>query len=138
MRDLDIGAIPIGEKDRLVGMVTDRDIAIRGLTNGKNVASLTARDVMTKGIRARCKTQRSWGQLVAGAVLSSVATIAQLGILLAATRSQTLFVISIPLVSAGGAASVYPAVFALGTLRRGHRSCGRPWLHRVDERARLL
>ena len=50
MRDLDIGAIPIGEKDRLVGMVTDRDIAIRGLTDGKDVADLTARDVMTKGI----------------------------------------------------------------------------------------
>ncbi len=50
MRELDIGAIPIGEKDRLVGMVTDRDIAIRALANGTDVASLTARDVMTKGI----------------------------------------------------------------------------------------
>ena len=50
MRDLDIGAIPIGENDRLVGMVTDRDIAIRGLTNGKDLSSLTARDIMTKGI----------------------------------------------------------------------------------------
>ena len=50
MRDLDIGAIPIGENDRLVGMVTDRDIAIRVLANGKDAVSLTARDVMTKGI----------------------------------------------------------------------------------------
>ena len=54
---------------------------------------------------------------VAGAVLSTVATIAQLGILLAATSPQTLSAISIPLVSAGGAASVYAAVFALGALQ---------------------
>ena len=46
----DVGAIPIGENDRLVGMVTDRDIAIRGLANGKDISNLTARDVMTKGV----------------------------------------------------------------------------------------
>jgi CBS domain-containing protein len=50
MRELDIGAIPIGENDRLVGMVTDRDIVCRGLANGKDPKTLTARDVMTKGI----------------------------------------------------------------------------------------
>ena len=46
----DVGAIPIGEKDRLVGMVTDRDIAIRGLANGRDISKLTARDVMTKPV----------------------------------------------------------------------------------------
>ncbi len=50
MRDLDIGAIPVGENDRLIGMVTDRDIACRGVANGQDSASLTARDVMSKGI----------------------------------------------------------------------------------------
>jgi CBS domain-containing protein len=50
MRDLDVGAIPVGENDRLVGMVTDRDIAIRAVAEGKDAARLTARDVMTKGI----------------------------------------------------------------------------------------
>jgi CBS domain-containing protein len=47
MRDEDIGSIPIGENDRLVGMVTDRDIVCKGLANGKDVTSLTARDVMS-------------------------------------------------------------------------------------------
>jgi predicted transcriptional regulator len=47
MRDEDIGSIPIGENDRLVGMVTDRDIVIKGLADGRDVDSLTARDVMT-------------------------------------------------------------------------------------------
>lgn len=50
MRDLDIGALPVGENDRLVGMVTDRDIAIRAVAEGKDVTKLTARDVMSKGI----------------------------------------------------------------------------------------
>ena len=50
MRDLDVGAIPVGENDKLIGMVTDRDIAIRGFANGKDAANMTARDVMSKGI----------------------------------------------------------------------------------------
>lgn len=50
MRDEDIGAIPVGENDRLVGMITDRDIACRGLANGKDVAKLTVGRVMTKPI----------------------------------------------------------------------------------------
>jgi CBS domain-containing protein len=50
MREHDIGSIPIGENDRLIGMVTDRDIVIRGLADGRDLAKLTARDVMTKGI----------------------------------------------------------------------------------------
>ncbi len=50
MQAEDIGAVPVGENDRLVGMVTDRDITCRGLTGGKSPEKLTARDVMTKGI----------------------------------------------------------------------------------------
>ncbi len=51
MRDSDIGSIPIGEDDRLVGMVTDRDIVCKGLAqNGADPSRLTARDVMSPGI----------------------------------------------------------------------------------------
>jgi CBS domain-containing protein len=50
MRDLDIGAIPVGDNDRLIGMVTDRDIACRGVANERDCAKLTALDVMSKGI----------------------------------------------------------------------------------------
>lgn len=56
MKENDIGAVPVGENDRLIGMVTDRDIAIRGLPNGRDVSSLTARDVMSPGI-AYCRTE---------------------------------------------------------------------------------
>jgi CBS domain-containing protein len=51
MRTHDIGAIPIGENDRLIGMVTDRDIVCKGLAQeGFNAQRATARDVMTPGI----------------------------------------------------------------------------------------
>jgi CBS domain-containing protein len=50
MRDQDIGAVPVGDNDRLVGMVTDRDITCRGLANGRKLTELKAKDVMTKGI----------------------------------------------------------------------------------------
>jgi CBS domain-containing protein len=50
MRDSDIGCVPVGENDRLIGMVTDRDIVCRGLADGKDWKSLCARDVMTPQI----------------------------------------------------------------------------------------
>ena len=51
MRDRDIGAVPIGDNDKLIGMVTDRDIVCNGLANdGSDSERLTARDVMTPGI----------------------------------------------------------------------------------------
>lgn len=56
MRDEDIGSVPVGENDRLIGMVTDRDITCRGLVDGGDIDSLTARDVMTKEI-VYCRTE---------------------------------------------------------------------------------
>ena len=50
MKREDVGAIPIGENDRLIGMVTDRDIACKAVAGSKDLANCTARDVMTRGI----------------------------------------------------------------------------------------
>ena len=51
MEKHDIGAIPIGEDDQLIGMVTDRDIVCKGLAKGEfDPNRATARDVMTEGI----------------------------------------------------------------------------------------
>jgi CBS domain-containing protein len=47
MRDEDIGSVPIAENDRLVGMVTDRDIVIRALADGADMNALSARSVMS-------------------------------------------------------------------------------------------
>jgi CBS domain-containing protein len=51
MCDHDIGAIPIGEGDKLIGMVTDRDIVCKGLAQANfDIRRTTAREVMTAGI----------------------------------------------------------------------------------------
>ena len=50
MRRSDIGAIPVGENDRLIGMLTDRDICCRVLGKKRDIKRVTARDVMTKPI----------------------------------------------------------------------------------------
>lgn len=49
MRNIDAGFIPVGENDRLVGMITDRDIAIRAVADGKGPET-TIRDVMSKEV----------------------------------------------------------------------------------------
>lgn len=51
MRTHDYGFIPVGENDRLIGAVTDRDIAIRAIAAGKDLNKTTLRDVMTKEIQ---------------------------------------------------------------------------------------
>jgi len=51
MRAHDVGCVPIGEDDKLVGMVTDRDIVCKGLADGEfDSKSAVARDVMSDGI----------------------------------------------------------------------------------------
>jgi CBS domain-containing protein len=50
MADLDAGVLPVGADDRLVGMVTDRDIAIRGVAEGKT-PDTPVRDVMTADVK---------------------------------------------------------------------------------------
>lgn len=50
MAELDAGALPVGESDRLVGMITDRDIAVRAVAEGKG-PDTRVRDVMTPDIK---------------------------------------------------------------------------------------
>ncbi|MDX9996399.1 MAG: CBS domain-containing protein [Phenylobacterium sp.] len=50
MADLDAGVLPVSENDRLVGMITDRDMAIRAIAEGLG-PDARVRDVMSKEIR---------------------------------------------------------------------------------------
>ena len=50
LAEIDAGALPVGENDKLVGMITDRDIAIRAVAEGKG-PDTKIRDVMTKEVR---------------------------------------------------------------------------------------
>jgi CBS domain-containing protein len=51
MKSEDVGSIPIAEGDRLVGIVTDRDIALKIVAEGKDVQSsvgdIASRDLVT-------------------------------------------------------------------------------------------
>jgi len=49
MAEIDAGSLPVGENDRLVGMITDRDIAVRGVAAGKG-PDTPIRDVMSKEV----------------------------------------------------------------------------------------
>ena len=43
----DVGALPIGREQNLAGMLTDRDIVVRGIAQGRDPARTPVRDVMT-------------------------------------------------------------------------------------------
>jgi CBS domain-containing protein len=50
MAELDAGVLPVGEQDRLIGIITDRDIAIRAVGSGK-APDTRIRDVMTGEVK---------------------------------------------------------------------------------------
>jgi CBS domain-containing protein len=51
MRDENVGAIPVTEDEDLIGIVTDRDLVLRGLADGLSAAeALRTRDVMSGGL----------------------------------------------------------------------------------------
>jgi CBS domain-containing protein len=50
MADIDAGAVPVGENDRLVGMITDRDIAVRAVAQGKG-PDAKVREVMSEEVQ---------------------------------------------------------------------------------------
>jgi CBS domain-containing protein len=50
MRADNIGALPVGENDRLIGMVTDRDIVMRGIASDRAPGNITVREVMSAGV----------------------------------------------------------------------------------------
>ena len=49
MSDGDFGMMPVGEDDRLIGTISDRDIVIRAVAEGKD-AGTPVRDVMSEGV----------------------------------------------------------------------------------------
>lgn len=50
MVEIDVGLLPVGQSDRMVGMITDRDIAVRAVASGKGPQT-AVKDVMTKEVK---------------------------------------------------------------------------------------
>ena len=51
MRDGDFGMMPVGENDRMIGTISDRDIVVRSVAESLDNNSVKVRDVMSDGIR---------------------------------------------------------------------------------------
>lgn len=47
MQELDVGALPVCDGDRLLGMLTDRDITVRGIAQGLDPDATAVSDIMT-------------------------------------------------------------------------------------------
>jgi CBS domain-containing protein len=58
MAEIDAGVLPVGDNDRLVGVITDRDIAIRAVAEGK-APTTKVRDVMSAEVLT-ASTTRIW------------------------------------------------------------------------------
>jgi CBS domain-containing protein len=50
LRDEDVGVAPIVEREKLIGMLTDRDIAIRVVAEGRDPDQVTVRDVASRQV----------------------------------------------------------------------------------------
>ena len=50
MRDMDVGALPVTDGRALAGMVTDRDITVRGVAEGMDAEEALVADVMTDDV----------------------------------------------------------------------------------------
>ncbi|WP_138472762.1 CBS domain-containing protein [Poseidonocella sp. HB161398] len=54
----DLGAVPVGKDDRLIGMITDRDLVLRVIARKLDPAKTCAEDIMTPGI-VYCQTEET-------------------------------------------------------------------------------
>lgn len=50
MKQLDAGALPVCDGQKLVGMITDRDISVRAVAEGRDPAKVSVKDIMTSPI----------------------------------------------------------------------------------------
>ena len=50
MKQLDAGALPVCDGQKLVGMITDRDIAVRAVAEGRDPSQVSVKDIMTHPI----------------------------------------------------------------------------------------
>jgi CBS domain-containing protein len=57
MDELNVGVIPVCEGEKLVGMVTDRDIIVRGVAQERDIKSTKLADVMSTNVRCAKEDQ---------------------------------------------------------------------------------
>jgi CBS domain-containing protein len=52
MRDQDTGVVPVIDGSKVIGLITDRDIVVRALAEGKDCKTISVKEVMTRNVRS--------------------------------------------------------------------------------------
>jgi CBS domain-containing protein len=52
MKDQDTGVVPVVDGKKIIGLITDRDIVVRGIAEGRDVSSLKVNEIMSKSVRS--------------------------------------------------------------------------------------
>jgi CBS domain-containing protein len=52
MKDRDTGVVPVVDGKKIIGLITDRDIVVRGLAEGKDLGTVSVSELMTKQVRS--------------------------------------------------------------------------------------
>ena len=52
MKEQDTGVVPVVDGKRIIGLITDRDIVVRGIAEGREMSSVKVNEIMSKSIRS--------------------------------------------------------------------------------------
>ena len=52
MKDQDTGVVPVVDGKKVIGLITDRDIVVRGIAEGRDVSNASVNELMTKNVRS--------------------------------------------------------------------------------------
>lgn len=52
MKDQDTGVVPVVDGKKIIGLITDRDIVVRGIAEGRDVSNVSVNEIMTKSVRS--------------------------------------------------------------------------------------
>jgi CBS domain-containing protein len=52
MKDQDTGVVPVVDGKKVIGLITDRDMVVRGIAEGKNLENASVTELMTKNVRS--------------------------------------------------------------------------------------
>jgi CBS domain-containing protein len=52
MKDKDTGVVPVVDGKKIIGLITDRDIVVRGIAEGRDVSNVKVNEIMSKSVRS--------------------------------------------------------------------------------------
>ena len=52
MKEQDTGVVPVVDGKRIIGLITDRDIVVRGIAEGRELSSVKLNEIMSKSVRS--------------------------------------------------------------------------------------